>query len=71
MRTKVETLTVEELRMRLVFVPLWIRVVMDRATAEGRMVEYEYLVTAFGTYPQAVRVAEDRAAVTNNGETHS
>jgi len=58
---RVETLSPDELRARLAVVPDWIQTVLDRAREAGRMVEYEALPTPFGTYPIAVRVAEEEA----------
>jgi hypothetical protein len=58
---RVETLTPDELRARLVIVPEWIQTVLDRAREAGKLVEYESMRTPFGTYPIRVRVAEEQA----------
>jgi len=58
---RVETLTPDEVRMRLAVVPDWIQRVLDQAREAGMRVEYESLPTPFGTYPIRVRVAEEEA----------
>ena len=57
MNVRVETLTPDQLRERIVVVPDWITTVLDDARARGCMVDYETLPTPFGTYPIRVCVA--------------
>ena len=55
------TLTPEQLEQRLVLVPAWMEEVLAEARKLGRLVEYTYRSTGFGTFPLALEVSSVEA----------